>query len=142
MFVIGAAIKLVAFKSPTVWFEVQPAAALWATGILFTLAVSERTYFRARLVTQVSKKSSGSGVDVNYVVEIPDDLAFSSKMIYLFVGGVAIWILTILLSGYAYAAYSSLQGFSIGFVAAIFLSVLLASTVVITAVLTLNDTTK
>lgn len=142
MFILGAAIKLVAFRSTTVWFEVQPAAALWATGVLFTLAVSERTYFRAKLVTQISKKPSGSGIEVEYVVTIPDDLDFTPKFMYLFLIGVVMWMLTLLLSGYASELYSASQSLTLGGLLAISFSVLFASGIVVTAVRTLHEVSK
>ena len=142
MFVVGAAIKVVAFGSTAVWFEIQPAACLWATGVLFSLAVSERTYFRAKLVTQISRKPTGSGIVVDYVVTIPEDLDFTPKFMYLFLVGVAIWIFSLLLSGYAMGVYSISHNLTVGSIISTAISVLLASGIVITAVRTLNEVSK
>ncbi|MCI0487717.1 MAG: hypothetical protein L0229_14080 [Blastocatellia bacterium] len=142
MFVVGAAIKVFTFGSTTVWFEIQPSVSLWATGVLFSLAVSERTYFRAKLVTQISRKPTGAGIIVDYVVTLPDELDFTPKFMYLFLIGVAIWILTLLLSGYALGVYSSSHSLSLGGLLAISISVLLASGITIAAVRTLNEVSK
>ncbi|MDA3789480.1 MAG: hypothetical protein PF503_13440 [Desulfobacula sp.] len=112
LFIVGAAIKIIAFKSDNVFFEMPPDFALWAVGIMFSLAVSEQTQFGGRTYYDISKNKSGTGILVDYKISLPDELSFSPKYIYFFVYSMMIWILTILLSGEA-SALNSIANYSI-----------------------------
>ncbi len=137
MFAVGAAIKFAAFNDTSVLFHLAPEVALWATGILFTLSVSEQTYFRARLVPRITRHDSSPGFSVNYDVTIPEELGFSPKFIYLFLSSVSIWIFCLLLSGYsASAPLSSLK------ISSVIFSYFLAALVVGAALRSLYEVTR
>lgn len=108
LFIIGGTIKIVAFNQNII-FEIPPYFALWSTGILFTLAVSEQTLFRGKPSYQISRTPSGSGIIIEYSISLPDDLDFSPKFLYFFVGSMMIWILSILFSGLTAQLYTTLN---------------------------------
>lgn len=142
-FVIGAAIKLVAFDSDTLLFEAGADASLWAAGVLFSLAVAEGTYSGARLTRTVQKKPSGAGLEVDYGVTVDDNAGFTPRMMYLFLGALVVWILVLLLSGVAqqaYAANGKQYGIKTVFCACAGLA--LAAISVVVAVRALMETTR
>ena len=98
MFIIGAAIRAFALNDFSFWIVIPPEIALWSSGILFTLATSERTYHNVKLNSTYSKNADGKSVSINYDIEIGDDLGFKPKYLYLFLLSVMIWILTLLLN--------------------------------------------
>lgn len=142
MFAMGAAIKVVAFDSDSLFFDVGPDAALWAVGILFSLAVSEQSHTGARLVHTVTKKPTGAGVEVDYAVFINDDPGFKPKLLYLFVAGIAIWIFVLLVSGVAQEDYSGASRYTVRILVYALLGLALAFTSVMLALRALLEATK
>ena len=100
MFAVGAAIKFSTFQDSGVFYDIAPEAALWATGILFSLSVSEQAYFGVRLVPRYKRHVSRSGFSLSYEVTLPQDPNFGPRFVYIFLVGMAIWIFCLLLSGY------------------------------------------
>lgn len=140
MFAVGAAIKFSAFQDARVLFDLPPQAALWASGILFSLSVSEQTYFRAKLVPRYTRHKTRPGFSVDYDVTIPEDPGFSPRFIYLFLVGMAAWIFCLLLSGYgASQTARQLDGLRIASVA---VSYLLSAVVVGVALRSLYEVTR
>ena len=143
MYFISAVVKLGAYEDIDVYFEVAPEAALWATGILFTLTASENTYFPARLKLRTSKKPSGTGYDVDYDVVLPEEeIGFTPKFLYFFVVSVGIWIITVLLSGHAIKSFSSANEITLCIFLETSLSVLLAAGLVGFTLKTLYEVLK
>lgn len=62
MFIIGAAIRLAAFNDIAFWFRLPQDAALWAAGLLFSLAVSEQTYLGTRLTQRIVPRQGGAWI--------------------------------------------------------------------------------
>ena len=98
LFVVESAIKGIAFNSKIIWFEIGPKLCLWATGIFFSLSISEQTQLRGKTTYRVKKKVDGSGLEVDYDVKLPNDLSFTPKFLYLFVFAMSIWILSVIIS--------------------------------------------
>lgn len=111
-FAIGAAIKLVAFESDSLLFDVPPDATLWAVGVFFSLAVSEQTYSGARLKSTVNKTEAGDGYQVTYGITLSDQPGFTPKFMYVLLVGITAWIVTLLLSGYAAKQYGQVHNYS------------------------------
>jgi hypothetical protein len=107
LFITSASIKIISFKNHNVWLDVSPELTLWAVGIFFSLSISEQTQFGGKTAYRISRKTSGTGIEINYDVILPDKLEFSPKYVYLFVFSIMIWILTILISGYATGLFIS-----------------------------------
>ena len=128
-FIIASAIRYTTFDDNTFWVQIPPELSLWATGILFSLIVSENTYYQARLVPRIKRSSDGSGFTVKYEVTLPNQPSFTVKFIYLFLFALAIWILCILLSGTAQIALAvatpNLRDFLIPIVPAFLLAFIL-----------------
>lgn len=101
LFLISSIIKLIAFKNNSFYIEMPSEFSLWAVGILFSLSVSEQTIFGGKTGYQISKKQSGTGIEVDYQVILPDQLEFTPKYIYLFVFSMSVWIICLLLCGQA-----------------------------------------
>jgi hypothetical protein len=99
LFVVGAAIKVVAFGKVTFYIDLGPELALWATGVLFSFAVSEQALFGGRTVNEVRKAENG--LTMNFRVALPDQVEFNPRFVYLFVVCMAIWILDLLCAGKA-----------------------------------------
>ncbi len=144
MFAVGAAIKFMTFKDTGVFIDLSPEVALWATGILFSLSVSEHTYSNAKLVSKYTKNNEKPGFAVAYDVTISDNPGFTPKFIYLFLIGMAVWIFCLLLSGYAGSASSSAMAGKLDYyqLAAIAISYLFAASLVGVALRSLYEITK
>jgi hypothetical protein len=99
LFVISSAIKAIAFHNVNFIIDLPEKCSLWAAGVLFSLAVSEQTQFGGRTSYSVSRKQSGTGIEVDYNVILPQQLEFTPKYVYLFVFSMMLWILTLLLCG-------------------------------------------
>lgn len=134
LFIISAAIKIISFKNQNVWLEVSPELSLWAVGIFFSLSISEQTQFGGKTAYRVSRKTSGTGIEINYEVILPDNLEFSPKYIYLFVYSIMIWILTILISGYAVGLFSNVNQWTLQVCFSNALGLILSGTIVGAAV--------
>jgi hypothetical protein len=91
-------VKGMAFNQRTVWFELGPSLALWATGVLFSLSVSEQTQLRGAIEYKAVRKPSGVGFELDYNVRLPKDLEFTPKYLYLFVVVMTAWIIALLIS--------------------------------------------
>ena len=139
MFAVGAAIKFSAFRDARALLDLSPEAALWATGILFSLSVSEQTYFRARLVPRYTRHTTRPGFSVDYDVTLPEELGFNPKFIYLFLVSMAVWVFCLLLAGYGAVDASQLNALRISSVA---FSYLLSATVVGVALRSLYEVTQ
>jgi len=100
MFLLCASIKFSAFDDTGAWINLAPDAALWGTGILFSLSVSDQTYSGARLISNMKRHQKGNGYSIQYEVTIPETPGFTSKYIYLFFVGMAFWIFCVLLTGH------------------------------------------
>lgn len=149
MFIISIAIKVIAFGNNAVWFEIAPEATLWATGVLFTIAVADDTLSQARLLPKYKKKQSGSGFEVDYDITLPDsyDPSERSKYFYAFLIALGAWIINIFLSGLAIAnafSTSSAQQANINptVVILFFISIFIAMTIVIFAIRLLQEASK
>jgi hypothetical protein len=101
LFVVASAIRLIAFEEVSFYFDLPSDFSLWATGVLFSFAVSEQALFGGRAVYDIRKDSRGDGFMMNFRVALPDQLEFSPRMIYLFMICMAIWVLNLLLAGKA-----------------------------------------
>lgn len=109
MFVIGITIKAVSFDDNTVWFEIAPEAALWATGVFFTIAIADDIFSRAKLLPKYKRKETGLGYEIDYDITLPEsyDLSSQTKYFYIFLISLVAWIINIFLSGFALEASSS-----------------------------------
>jgi hypothetical protein len=125
-FAIGAAIKLFAFEGKPIIFDLPPDATLWTVGVLFSLATSEQTYSGARLKTTVNKTEAGDGYQIAYGVTLSDQPGFTPKFMYFLLTGIAAWIITLLLSGYAAKQYMPTNIYSTNFVIALIASYIIA----------------
>lgn len=96
MFLIGTFIKVFAFNDSSFWIQIPQEISLWATGVLFTLSTSEKTYYNARLTPKYAKNAAGFQVD--YEITLDDEFGFKPKFIYLFLIGATIWIINLILS--------------------------------------------
>lgn len=99
LFTCAGVIKYFAYDNDSFWIDIPTELALWSTGILFTLASSERSYSRAKLNTEYTKKQSGTGYEVDFKVVVGDELGFTSKFLYLFLASIVIWIISIIMQG-------------------------------------------
>jgi hypothetical protein len=106
LFVTSAAIKIISFRNHNVWLEVSPELTVWAVGIFFSLSVSEQTQFGGKTKIRASKKSPGT-VEFKIEAVLPDRFEFSPKYVYMFMYSIMMWILTILISGYAVGLFSA-----------------------------------
>jgi hypothetical protein len=105
MFIIGSAIQYSSFSDSLFWLDVPQGISLWATGILFTLTMSEQTYHRAKLVPRVSRDPGQPSYSVAFDIDIADNPGFDPIYLFLFLAGIAAWIGCLLLGGHARAAY-------------------------------------
>lgn len=99
LWAVSISIKAVAFQSTTWVFELAPQMAVWSVGILFTRAVTDRTYFGGQLVYRVMRDQQGRGLRVQYDVSVPDHIEMGPRHLYMFMYAVTVWILTILFAG-------------------------------------------
>lgn len=139
MFVIGSAIKYVAFSAHLVWLEAAPEAALWATGIFFTLSASAGNFLERRAIPRMQPDPDGSGFRVTYDVTLPDDLKPSQKFLYLFLVTMMVWIVDILLVGSALQAHQAAEQFDTESIFCIGLAFLLTSIVVVIALRSVRE---
>lgn len=140
MFAIGATIRLAAFEDSAFWWHIPPEVALWSAGVLFSLAVSEQTYFGSRLNPRVVPKEGGLGYSVDYDVTIPTQAGFTPKFIYLFLFVVAVWVLDLVLGGFAQKTFET-GGFQTSVIVATAISYFLAAGAVAAAVRGLYEVT-
>lgn len=101
LFTIAVAIKIISFGDYYIWLEIAPELALWATGVLFSVSITEYTLFGGRTTYKIRRKRTGNGFEVDFNIEFPNELDFGFKYQYLFVYSMMIWILTLLFSGHA-----------------------------------------
>jgi len=97
-FIISAAIRLIAFKSDSLWFDIPAEISLWAATVLFTLASSEATYGGPRVNQTMTKTDDPLEYRIKFQVLLTEDPRFTPKYVYLFFWGMACWILALLLS--------------------------------------------
>ncbi len=141
-FIIASAIRYATFDDSAFWIQIPPELTLWATGILFSLSVSENTYYQARLTPRTRRNPSGTGFTVDYDITLPDQPGFTAKFMYLFLFALAIWILCLLMAGSAQAAFSAITFSLNDLLLPIVPAFLLASTVVATTLRALYDVTR
>jgi hypothetical protein len=142
MFTIGTAIKIITFQDSTVWFQLAPQICLWASGILFTLAVSPQTYERTRVVKSITKDPSGRMLQVGWDVVAPDDISFIPAYVYLFLSGMVVWILTLLLSGLAGRQFAAAGAIDWGSASLLAISTFLSAGLVGITLYTLREVTQ
>ena len=99
MFFVGSFLQYIAFDKAGVFYNLPPDLALWAVGILFTICVSEGALNKAKIATTYTKKKNGLGYMVDYDITLPENITSGSKMMYLFLIVICIWIVSLLLSG-------------------------------------------
>lgn len=92
---ISAAIKGVAFQVQTLAFELAPDLALWALGIVFSVAATARTYFGGQLVYRVTRDPGGRAMRVDYDVSLPEQIEAGPRHLYMLMYTVTVWILVI-----------------------------------------------
>ncbi len=142
LFVVESAIKGIAFDSKTIWFEIGPKLCLWATGIFFSLSVSEQTLFRGKTTYKVKKKENGSGLEVDYNVELPDDLSFTPRFLYLFIFAMSIWILSVIISSKIISLFYTVGKWTLQIHALTYLILFLAGVIVGAAIKSLAEAAK
>lgn len=140
LFVIASAIRLVSFTRTTCLLDVGSDFGLWATGILFSLAASEQTRLGGRTERVFHKKSSGTGIEIDYIAVPPEKPDFSPKYLYLFVYAMMIWVLTIMIGEHARAMFEKAHGFNVAIIALAFLQIAIAATSVGAAIRSLLET--
>ena len=79
LFVIAAAIKLAAFSNTTFFIDLPTELALWATGVMFSLAVSEQMILKGRAEAVFRRKETGTGIEIEYRAIAPESLDFSPR---------------------------------------------------------------
>jgi hypothetical protein len=155
MFVIGIMIKLFTFKNDSVWFDIAPDATLWASGILFTLAAAD-AFYRPRILSKYAKRETGTGFEMDYEVTLPESYEpiTHSKYLYLFLLGLAGWVINIFISGFISSRVlqgvatqpnpvpQALPGYDTVFFVLLLVSVLIASSMVFIALLALREVSK
>lgn len=99
MFLVGASVQYVAFDQNGIIFSLPIDLSLWATGILFSICVSKQAISDAKLIPKYKKHEDGQGFSINYDVTLPENIDSTPKLTYFFLFGIAIWIISILLSG-------------------------------------------
>jgi len=139
MFVIGSAIRYVAFDNPLVWVEAAPEAALWATGIFFTLAVSASNFLERRAVPRMEPDAEGTGFRVKYEVVLPQDLRPSQKFLYMFLIAITVWIVDVLLVGSALKSYDTTQRFELLFMVCVATSFSITAFVIVLALRSIRE---
>ena len=148
MFLIAFIIKLIAFKDINVFFDIAPEATLWASGVLFSIAESDMVFSRARISTKYKRKTGIIGYEMDYTVDLPDkyDPRDHVVYLYLFVIALATWIINLFLSDMAKVSLSNNTSIASGMQIApylyYFLSVFIASIMVVIALRSLRDSLK
>ena len=142
MFITAAFIKVFAFSDYSFWTQIPPDISLWAMGILFTIAASEKTYSNAKLVPRITRHTSGAGYSVDYDVTVTDNIGFTPKYLYLFLLAVPIWIINILISGFVTDSYRTTKVFTLPIVSGLSVSAFLASLIVVAALKALYEVAK
>lgn len=155
LFGIGILFKYAAFHNSAVWFEIAPEATLWATGIFFTTAVSDAAFSRAKILPVYTRKANGLGYEMDYKVTLPEsyDPTSHSKFLYFFLGSLGAWILNVFISGKIIARVmlqpspvgplqTNLSSVDYIFFVLLFLSVAIASGVVILALRAFGEVSK
>lgn len=94
---ISISVKTLAFEKSSFPLEISPEIALWATGIFFSLAISEQTLLGGKAGYDL-KRSSDNAIEISYRVILPEKIEFSPKYTYLFLYGLMTWIISLLLS--------------------------------------------
>lgn len=133
LFVIASAIRLLSFSRVSFVLDIGSDFGLWATGILFSLAASEQTRLGGRTERVFRKKSTGTGIEIDYIAVAPDQLDVSPKYLYLFVYSMMIWILTILIGEQAHSMYEKAAGVNFAIIGMVFGQMSLAATTVAAA---------
>ena len=113
LFVIAAVIKFVSFTKAAAFLSMGSEFALWATGVLFSLAASEQTRFGGRTEHIFRRKTSGSSIEIQYKALAPDRIDLSPRFLYFFVYSMMIWILCIVISEKSCAIYALQNQYSI-----------------------------
>lgn len=142
MFFIGSLIKFIAFKNNMVWIEAAPEAALWATGILFTLSVSAGNFLERKAIPRMEHDPDGSGFKVKYDIILPENLKPTQRFFYLFLAALVVWILDIFLIGSAIDLHNAAGKFELVSIACISSSFLLTSAIVVIAICSVGETLK
>jgi hypothetical protein len=128
LFVIASAIKLIAFGKTSFILDIGSEFALWATGVLFSLAAANKVLLEGRTEQVFKKKSSGTGIENDYIALPPDELDFTPKYLYLFIYSMMSWILTLLISEQAHIIYGTAKAHSFASISLAFLALSLAAT--------------
>jgi hypothetical protein len=142
MYITAILIKVFTFSDFSFWTQISPDISLWALGILFTIAVSEKTYSNAKLMPKITRHPSGFGYSVDYDITITEHIGFTPKYLYMFLVAVPIWIINILISGFVTASFNSAKVLSISIIFGLFFSVFLATFIVIAALRALYEVSK
>jgi hypothetical protein len=154
LFGIGTLFKYAAFHNSAVWFEIAPQATLWATGIFFTTAVADATFSPAKVLPKYTRKVNGLGYEMNYEVTLPEsyDPSSPSKYLYFFLGSLGAWILNVFISGKivtralphlsAVGDEASKSQFDLIFFVLLFLSVSIASGVIVFALRAFREVSR
>lgn len=100
-FTVASAIRYTTFSDFNFWVHLPSDLTLWATGILFSLSISENSNYQARMLPRTKRNSSGSGFSVEYEITLPEEPGFNPKYLYLFLFAMGIWVLCLLLGGTA-----------------------------------------
>ena len=108
MFLIGASIQYVTFNKGGVFYNLPSDLALWATGIMFSICVSEPALNQAKLTPNYKKHQNGRGFSVDYDITLPEEINSTPKLTYFFLICIAIWIGSILLSGTSQASIAAI----------------------------------
>lgn len=103
LFVIELSIKGMAYNKQDIWIELPPSIALWAVGVLFSLAVSEQTLLRGGVGYRATAQPGKPVIELEYELRLPSQIDFTPKYLYLFVVIMTVWIVALLLSQEALA---------------------------------------
>lgn len=107
LFILESLIKGLTMDCQTVFYELSPKLSLWATGVFFTLSVSEQTQFKGKLAYDVSSDENKNSVEIKYRVIPPSNLSFSPKYIYMLIVSLVSWLVCVILSYKSIQIYNS-----------------------------------
>ena len=96
-------IKVIAFGHLDIAFRLPQNMALWAVGILFSLAVAEPALLRASLAEEYKPSPETNEIRLRYDVVFPEQITRSPKYLLFFNVATGLWVLVVLLTEKAIA---------------------------------------
>jgi|SRR5215831_11301980 len=156
MFAIGVMVKYFTFRNDSVWFDIAPEITLWASGILFAIAAAD-LFYQPKILSKYAKKETGMGFEMDYEVTLSgsNEPTAHSRYLYLFLFGLAGWIINIFISGFISArvlpqahtlqtngSQQTLPGYDAIFFVLLVVAVVIASSMVFIALQALKEVSK